>query len=176
MSSSNNLYCGLVYRSVKFSKKCANEPEAENLYQAFKEHWLMGYSPFIGKDALFARPDEALNLHVRHGHADSKMYEPENSKEKHTAKESCWKKWQSGYGYKIPTSNSWLIYAVNENRDAMVMDYIHNAHDVTKSMQYMDQYIEITYRFLEFTKCNQMSYIEHPFDDKYLIENQKSSD
>ncbi|MBC6385844.1 type II toxin-antitoxin system YafO family toxin [Proteus mirabilis] len=171
MSSSNN-YCGIVYRTKKFADACLKNPEGEQLYNAFKDHWLKGYSPFFGKDILFARPDEALTLHIRHSHADSGQYEPEDSNKQHSAKESCWKKWKDGYVYRVPTSDSWLIYAVNENRDAMVMDYIHKAHEVTQCIQYMDQYIEITYSFLSYTKCNQMPYDEDPFDDKWLIENQ----
>lgn len=172
MSSSNNSYCGIVYRSGKFSDKCKIYPEAEALYQAFKDHWLKGYSPSFGKDVLFARPDEALMLHIRHSHVDSGKYEPEDSKEKHSAKETYWKKWRTGFMYGVPTSDSWLIYAVNENRDALVMDYIHNAHKATQSTQYMDQYIEITYSFLSFTKCSQMPCDEDPFDEKWLISNQ----
>lgn len=172
MSSLNSIYRGIVYRSKKFADKCSEDSDAEDLFQAFREHWLMGYSPYIGKDALFARPTEIKGLHVRHGHADSKNYEPENSTEKHTAKESCWKKWQDGYCYRVPSSDSWLIYSVNENRDALVMDYIHDAHKVTERTEYMDQYIEITYRFLAFSKCKEMPFDEDPFDDKWLAQPQ----
>ncbi|MEA1624736.1 hypothetical protein RPN16_24595 [Salmonella enterica] len=174
MSSSNDLYCGSVFRTRKFLDVCSKDPECERLYQAFQDHWLKGYSPSFGKDILFCRPNEVLKLHLRHSHADSGMYEPENSKEKSSAKASCWEQWQEKkyYAVRVPTSDSWLIYTVNENRDALVMDYIHKAHTVTESTQYMNQYIDITYSFLTFTKCNQMPYDEDPFDDKWLISNQ----
>ncbi|MDB9567854.1 hypothetical protein OW293_014765 [Providencia rettgeri] len=178
MSSSNNkIYCGIVYRTKNFAAQCRENPEGEYLYQAFREYWDCGFSPSIGKDVLFARPDEAMKLHIRHAHTDSGDYEPEDSDKHHSAKESTWLKWRNGFIFRVPTSNSYLIYAVNENRDALVMDYIdRDAHSVTESAQYMDQYIEITYSFLAFTKCKEMPYDEDVYHEKWLLTNQDTTD
>ncbi|MBH3164601.1 type II toxin-antitoxin system YafO family toxin [Serratia marcescens] len=96
-----------------------------SLKEAFKSHWRDGHHPNLGKDSLFERPDEIRNYHLRKVHVNLKSY----ASYSFTSTEQCWSDWsfgkidEQGNPRPEPTSNAYLIYTVNDKRDAVLLAY-----------------------------------------------------
>lgn len=166
-------YKGRVLHTQNFSALCASDPKVQEVADAFKEFWKNGYHPDIGKDAVFARPREVLDLHVRHSHIDTKNYVPENNVTDVRGKKSVWDNWKNIASVKVkysPTSDSFLVYSVNHCRDALVMFFIDNdAHDETERLAFAESVISISYSFFDQTNTTAMPLSEDLFSDKWKI-------
>lgn len=164
-------YKGRVLHTQNFSALCASDPELQKIAEAFTKFWKTGYHPGLGKDAAFARPTEMLSLNVRHTHADTKDYIPEDSDKDHSGKKSAWDAWKNIASVKVkytPTSDSFLVYSVNHNRDALVMFFVDSdAHSKTEKDEFKEAAIAISYTFFEKTKTKPMSLEEDLFDKKW---------
>ena len=164
-------YKGRVLHTQNFSALCASDPKLKHVADAFTQYWKTGYHPDLGKDAAYARPKEILELHVRHSHIDLQDYEPEESKEHHSAKKSAWDAWKNIASVKVkytPTINSFLVYSVNNNRDALVMFFIDSdAHNQSEMDEFKEKAISVSYIFFEKTKTNPMPLDEDLFDEKW---------
>lgn len=167
------IYKGRVFHTGKFSALCTSDTEVQKIADAFKQYWQDGYHPDIGKNAAFARPKEILNLNVRHAHCDNKDYTPENSNEDINGKKSSWDAWKNIGSVKltrVPTSDSFLVYSVNHNRDALVMFFIStDAHSATEVEDFTESAITISYEFFKQTKTNAMPLDEDLFSAKWEI-------
>ncbi|EPF6608289.1 hypothetical protein RFG51_000816 [Klebsiella aerogenes] len=165
------IYKGRVLHTMKFSALCLSDAKVKEVADAFKEYWFTGYHPDIGKDAAFARPKEILDLHVRHSHVDVGDYTSEESSTDILGKKSSWDMWKKIASVKVkytPTSNSFLVYSVNHNRDALVMFFIDaDAHKVSEQEEFKEAAIEISYKFFEGTKTQPMPLDEDLFSDKW---------
>lgn len=166
-------YKGRVLHTQKFSAFCSSDPKIQEVADAFKEFWKTGYHPDMGKDAAFSRPAEILDLNVRHTHTDLKDYVPEDSDKDHSGKKSSWDAWKNIASVKVkytPTSNSFLVYSVNHNRDALVMFFIDSdAHSLTEKEEFKESAIRISYDFFEKTKTQPMPLDEDLFDEKWEV-------
>lgn len=167
----NPIFKGRVLHTGKFSTLCTSDTEVKKIADAFKQYWLDGYHPDIGKNAAFARPKEILNLNVRHAHCDNKDYTPENNKKDINGKKSTWDAWKNIGSVKVtrvPTSDSFLIYSVNHNRDALVMFFIStDAHSATEVEDFTESAISISYEFFSQTKTSAMPLDEDLFSEKW---------
>ncbi|MDX6917483.1 hypothetical protein R9X49_20450 [Pectobacterium carotovorum] len=166
-------YKGRVLHTQKFSALCASDPKLKGVADAFKDFWKNGYHPDIGKDAAFARPTEILSLHVRHSHVDTGAYTPEDSKTDVSGKKSAWDNWKDIAAVDVrytPTSNSFLVYSVNKNRDALLMFFLDSdAHNASEQTAFTEAAISISYDFFDKTKSDAMPLDEDLFSDKWKI-------
>ncbi|WP_433647472.1 hypothetical protein [Kosakonia pseudosacchari] len=164
---------GRVLHTQTFSALCASDAKAQEVADAFKQYWKNGYHPDLGKDIPFARPKEILNLHVRHTHVDTGNYVPEDSQKDKNGKKSAWDKWKKIGSVKFtysPTSNSYLVYSVNNNRDALLMFFVDkDAHSLSELDAFTDKAISITYAFFESTESGAMPLDEDLFSDKWKL-------
>lgn len=173
-SQNNNpvvTFKGRVLHTQNFSALCVSEPKIKEVAEAFKQFWKNGYHPEIGKDAAFARPTEILNLNVRHSHVDNQDYIPEDSKNDHSGKKSSWDAWKNIASVKVkytPTSDSFLVYSVNNNRDALLMFFVDtDAHSESEKEEFTEAAINISYSFFEKTKSQPMPLDEDLFSTKW---------
>lgn len=164
-------YKGRVLHTQNFSTLYSSDPKIKEVADAFSQFWKNGYHPDLGKDAAFARPDEMLKLNVRHAHYDLKDYIPESSKKDHSGKKSSWDAWKNIASVNvkyIPTSDSFLVYSVNHNRDALVMFFIDDdAHSETEQAEFKEAAISVSYSFFDQTKTQPMPLDEDLFADKW---------
>lgn len=164
-------YKGRVLHTQTFSALCASDPEVKKVADAFTCYWKTGFHPDLGRDLPLARPKEILNLNVRHTHIDTQDYIPENSDTKKSGKKSSWDAWKSIASIKVkstPTSDSFLVYSVNHNRDALVMFFFDtDAHDETEKSEFTEAAISISYAFFEKTKTKPMPLDEDLFGDNW---------
>lgn len=164
-------YKGRVLHTRNFSALCASDPELDKIAKAFTQFWKTGYHPDMGKDAAFSRPTEILNLNVRHTHTDLKDYVPEDSDKNHSGKKSSWDDWKNIASVKVrytPTSDSFLVYSVNHNRDAFVMFFVDaDAHNETEKEEFKEAAITLSYVFFEQSKTQPMPLGEDLFDEKW---------
>ncbi|EOX7201235.1 hypothetical protein ACPVBX_001924 [Escherichia coli] len=141
-----------------------------SLKDAFKQHWRHGHHPDLGKDTLFERPDEVLGFHLRKVHVNIGEY----ASYSYSCTEQCWDEWsyglideQGNYRPK-PTSNAYLIYAVNEIRDAALLAYWDPpAHTKANAKVWMDSVLNFTKLFHELTNTAPLSRNVYPWDYSY---------
>ncbi|MDX6911742.1 hypothetical protein SJZ84_12995 [Hafnia paralvei] len=164
-------YKGRVLHTQVFSALCTSDPKIKEVADAFSEFWKNGYHPDLGKHAAFARPSEILNLNVRHSHVDTQDYTPEESSTDIRGKKSAWDEWKNIASVMVkytPTSDSFLVYSVNHNRDALLMFFIDNdAHKETEKQEFTEAAISISYNFFDKTNTNPMPLDEDLFADKW---------
>lgn len=176
-SNTNQTYTfkGKIFHTKNFTKQCVNDVALKSVADAFKEFWLNGYHPDFGKHAAFARPEELLNLHVRHSHVDAQDYTPEDSFVDVKGKKSVWDKWKNIYSSSftcqhVPTSNSFLVYAVNNRRDAFVMAFIYSdAHSETETAEMKEFFTSVSYEVYQKSQTYPMSLDEDLFSEKWKI-------
>ncbi len=148
-------YSGLIYPTAEFK----TDSFLISLKESFKSHWRFGHHPDFGKDSLFTRPEEVQKHHLRKVHINLKHYATYSF----TATEECWANWSLG---KIdergclrprPTSNSYLIYSVNDKRDASLLAFWYPpAHTRANEPVWMDSVINFSKIFYEKTQTNPM--------------------
>ncbi|HII0384163.1 TPA: hypothetical protein ACYX9G_005320, partial [Klebsiella pneumoniae] len=104
-------------------------------------------------------------------HVDVGDYTSEESSTDILGKKSSWDMWKKIASVKVkytPTSNSFLVYSVNHNRDALVMFFIDaDAHKVSEQEEFKEAAIEISYKFFEGTKTQPMPLDEDLFSEKW---------
>lgn len=192
-TSSKKLYkfCGKVFKHPSFVELCKQYPEYELYFVAFSDYWRMGPSHVFGKDVLCTDPDAAIRDHLRHVHVNMGKYlPPKGLEDTYTWREECWSKWadilaanDSPEGdpirrhYKIPTSNAFIVYSVNEHRDAIVYDLIpENAHEEIKKPELIEIYLQEVFRFTLSRNINPFPTDADIHHDKWLLTNQDTTD
>ncbi|END4894365.1 type II toxin-antitoxin system YafO family toxin [Salmonella enterica] len=143
-----------------------------SLKDAFKCHWREGHHPDLGKDTLFERPDEALGFHLRKVHVNIGQY----ANYSFSCTQQCWNEWSDGLvdhngSYRAkPTSNSYLIYAVNVHRDAALLAYWDPpAHTKANEAVWMDSVLNFSKLFYEKTNTEPMPRSVYPWNYQYQI-------
>jgi hypothetical protein len=120
-------------------------PTLKNHLDNFKEYWLEGFHPLVGKDIATTRPNPPEGH--RHTHLHPGVFGPS----KHwKASEDCWNKW-GGLHYNSnndaqdinfnqhPTSDTFLCYLIDEKRVAYVFHYkIDDGHEFLNSAEYVE--------------------------------------
>jgi len=170
--STTVVYKGKVYATKKFADECAISPELQSLKEAFKQFWTTGRHPDFGKDVAYGRPAEIRSLHIRHTHIDNGDYVDEDSEKNKSAKESFWILWKqkTEQAKVVPTSNSYLVYAVNHQRDAALLSYLSDdAHETSELSEYTEDLIRMAYSFYSNSKSTAMPLEEDLFSDKWKI-------
>ena len=145
-----------------------------SLKEAFKSHWRKGHHPDLGKDTLFERPDRALFFHLRKVHVNIHQY----ANYSYSCTEKCWDNWalgpidESGNYRPRPASNAYLIYAVNDRRDAALLAYWDPpAHTKANEVVWMESVLNFTKLFYE--KTNSRPLARHIDPWHYSFKNKK---
>lgn len=164
-------YQGSIYPAQAFSTNTATDPYLIKLKDAFIQHWRYGHHPDLGRDTLFARPEEILNYHIRKVHIKTPDY---SDKHGFNGTKKCWDEWEQGrlnkYGKvnKIPTSDAYLIYAVSDQRHAALLAFWEPpAHTKADIIQNTITVIDQADEFYRKKKFISMDRIEHPWDYKW---------
>lgn len=158
---------GLIYFSTSYRILEQNNPAALYFHEAFKSFWRNGFHPSIGKYIPFSRPTEILSLSLCHAHVDAGAYSGRSK----TSTKECWDSWATGIGWIRPTSDSFISYAVNSNRDVYVISYLDDkAHDLSERAEFTDHAISEAYKFYAKTKTTPLPLDQHHtlFDDCWL--------
>ncbi len=188
-TSSKKLYkfCGKVFKHPAFVALCKQYPEYELYFKAFSDYWRMGPINVFGKDVLFTDPNEAIRDHLRHVHVNMGKYLPPiGLKNTYTWRKECWNEWSEMLAandspegdpirrhYQIPTSNAFIVYSVNEHRDAIVYDLIpENAHEEIKKPELISFYLQEIFRFTLNKNINPFPTDADLHDDRWLLINQ----
>ncbi|OVZ82182.1 type II toxin-antitoxin system YafO family toxin [Yersinia kristensenii] len=149
-------YSGLVYPTAEFK----TDSFLISLKESFKSHWRFGHHPDFGKDTLFNRPKEVENHHLRKVHINLKHYQSYTF----TSTKECWSDWsmgkidERGRERPIPTSDAYLIYSVNDRRDASLLAFWYPpAHTKANEPVWIDSVINFSAHFYQKTQTNPMS-------------------
>ena len=134
-----NRFQGRVFKHPDYVKYLEQAfPEVAFYTEAFKIFWKEGFHPAIGKGGVMKFPSLYTDQAIGRFHVEptSKPLSPYSS----TAE--CWLRWsqQDEDMFVFPTSNKFLIFCVDENRDACLLGYLdgddRDAHEVIKDQNY----------------------------------------
>ncbi|MBH2979445.1 type II toxin-antitoxin system YafO family toxin [Serratia marcescens] len=163
-----NEYNGRIFPTGEFK----TDDFLITLKEAFKCHWRNGHHPDLGKDTLFDRPEEVLGFHLRKVHVNLGQY----ASYSYSCTEECWDEWsfgaidERGAFRAKPTSNAYLIYAVNENRDAALLAYWDPpAHTKANEPVWMESVLNFTRLFHKKTCIAPMSRDIDPWNIVYKV-------
>lgn len=135
---------------------------------AFKVYWQTGFHGDLGQDSPFLRPEEIREMGLRKTHIRQTFYPSDRG---YTATKKAWDKWSSGNVSIKPSSNSYLIYTVTENRDAIVSWFFpDNAHKLCDLERVMEEIISSTHELFKKFSLVPMPLAEqaHIFDNRWL--------
>ncbi|HGV3502105.1 hypothetical protein QDQ39_00725 [Providencia rettgeri] len=182
-------YCGKVFGHPYFLNLCDQFPEVDAVYKSFIDYWRNGLHPAFGRDRVFNRPEVAREYHIRHVHVDVKDYKQENDSD-YTSRESHWDAWKNMIAandpaaeqllprsyFRAPTSDAFLVYSVNEYRDAIVLDFIQaDAHRLSERTDLTDFYTQEVFKYTINNGIKPFHTDGQPFDEKHLNNNQNPS-
>lgn len=174
--SAEYTYKGKVFFLSSINDAADANPLLKIYKESFKEYWLNGFSPIIGKDIPTSRPNPPAGH--RHVHLQPLVY-PTDAEIQSTKylgysdSEKCWEAWANSIdtgNLTYPTSDSCLFYMVDTERTAYVFHYqakdshnFMNSADFTELVHRASEIIDNTGKFL-------MDWSDHHtlFDDKWL--------
>lgn len=155
---------GRVYVSDNYQEQIEIETrqgmsELQHFLHDFKIYWAKGYHLSFGKDTQFARPFNPLPgiiaSSIRKAHVRPAVCPTQQGTSR---TQSAW----DFIGKRSrATSNIYMVYAVNQNRDAYVMALIHRAHEVTLSDNFMHGLMETADYWYEELEVKPMLVEDH---------------
>lgn len=167
---SDPVYVGVVCKHPAYVKLESDFPEISTYTQAFKEYWANGFHPMIGKDGILPVPQVyALNAIGRvHLEPPVKKDYPASATEK------AWKDWRCSMDVALlPTSNKFLMYCVDDQRDACLLGYLDgdekDSHEVIKSWSFRNSIKAMSDEFYKYRGSAPMPISEHDllFSEKW---------
>ncbi len=163
---------GKVYKHPNYIELEEEVYELKNITSAFKHYWSVGFHPLIGKDGILPVPDiysdNAIGrVHIEQDPKDEKSY---------SSSKTAWLTWQNDSieAVVIPTSNTFLIYCVADNRDCCLLAYLDNreinSHNILNCNTFRRNTKAKAERFYKAIKCTALDKIEHEslFTAKWL--------
>ncbi|MEZ9185156.1 hypothetical protein AB4158_13260 [Vibrio splendidus] len=147
-------------------------------FDVFSSYWSYGFDAEAGRDSYMLRPDNAKESAVHRLHLRPVKFK---ATDKGTSSQKCWDEWEfvadvpsreTGKD-RVPTSNEWVIYCVDENRDACMIAYLPehmDPHKVCEDMSVMKRFIGMANDWFKSKSSEPMEVSELPlvFDDKWL--------
>lgn len=162
---------GSVIEHPAFLKLRESYPELGLYLSAFKVYWKTGFSELIGKDSIMSFPivyqDNSIGRsHLRPSVFDDKTY---------SSTEVCWNKWANETSMTVyPTSNTMLLYCVDDQRNSCVISYLdgndRDAHKVLNDDAFRRNMQDRAQEFFSRMKTNPMPSDQHQnlFSDEWL--------
>lgn len=109
------------YFKGKVFKHPAYIPVEDKVYtKEFVEYWKNGFSPLIGKDGILPVPELYSGSAIGRAHVEPEV----KTNHKESATEAAWYAWSIGERDDQPTSNSFLVYCVCDERNACLLAYL----------------------------------------------------
>lgn len=112
-------------------------------YEIFRDYWTYGFDPEVGLDAPLSQPNSIKALAIGHAHLKPVKFTGRERKDHgYRASEAAWNCWEydrytpgvEAPSLKTPTSNEWLVYCVDDNRNACLLAHIESAaHQMLKA-------------------------------------------
>lgn len=102
-------------------------------FEIFSFYWRFGAHFEIGLDAALQQPDYIRTLAINHAHIKPVEFTgEEGEKYGFRATERCWQQWESANWdpafdaptYKIPTSDEWVVYCIDDKRTACFLGFV----------------------------------------------------
>ncbi|HEM6921243.1 TPA: type II toxin-antitoxin system YafO family toxin [Providencia rettgeri] len=173
---------GKVYKAPSLVKLCTESPEYNYYFDAFVDYWRYGPHHILGRDVYCTDPDNAIENGLKHVHTDMGLYIPADKKD-YTSLEPHWNKWKTflaandsdewdpiQFKLKLPTSDSFIVYSINEYRDALVHDVIPcNGHKEIRKMDRIEVYMQQIYKHGLPAGVKAFPSDEYPFDEKWIL-------
>ncbi|EMA2446390.1 type II toxin-antitoxin system YafO family toxin [Vibrio fluvialis] len=132
-------YCGEVTPHKKILDSLSSN--AEEALSIFQDYWKLGYDREVGRDTYLSRPTAAKDAAIGRIHLRPISFTGREKEEfGYSATEECWDKWETdaevpsvdSKSMHIPTSNEWIVYCVDSNRNACMLAYLPEALDPHK--------------------------------------------
>ena len=146
-------------------------------FDVFSNYWEYGFDNEAGRDSYMLRPDHAKESAIHRRHLRPISF---SGQETGTATKKCWDEWEEIADVpsretaksKIPTSNEWVIYCVDENRNACMIAYLPehmDPHVLCEDMKVMERFIGMADEWFKAKRTHPMSKEELPlvFDEKW---------
>lgn len=175
-------YIGRVDPHASIQSLISTDNNTEQAFEIFQDYWKLGYDAEVGRDTYLSRPNAAKDsaigrVHLRPVHFTGTELEDHG----YTATEECWDKWpdladvpavDSASG-KIPTSNEWIVYCVDSERNSCMLAYLPEAidpHTFCEDTDNMQKFIDMAEQWFSEHKSTPMENSEFPhiFSDKWL--------
>lgn len=128
-------YRGRVFRHPDYIKYLEDViPEVATFTKAFVSFWKEGFHPLIGKGGVMTYPDIYSEQAIGRVHLEP----PVKPLEPYSSTAECWMRWglQDETLFVFPTSNKFLMFCVDENREACLLGYLdgddRDSHQVIK--------------------------------------------
>lgn len=155
---------------------------AEAALEIFQDYWKYGFDPEVGRDTYLSRPNEAKDSAIGRIHLRPVSFTGKEREEfGHSSTEECWDNWETAADVPavdsnsadIPTSNEWIVYCVDSNRNACMLAYIPEAldpHKFCEDLSNMQTFIAMAEEWFSDNKSFPMDNADFPFifDDKWL--------
>lgn len=126
------VFQGKVTKHPAYVKLEAENPDIKQYTSEFKRYWLLGFSPLIGKDGILPVPDIYSSNAIGRAHVEP----PVKTDETYSSTADAWELWGVGTSDVVPTSNSFLVYCVNDNRECCLLAFLDdkngNSHEILK--------------------------------------------
>ncbi|EGQ8101621.1 hypothetical protein CGG88_21515 [Vibrio parahaemolyticus] len=135
----------------------------------FKQYWINGFSPLIGKDGILPVPE----IYSEHAIGRAHVEPAEKTNHCDTATDQAWFLWSVGQTNTVPTSNSMLVYCVDNNRDACLLAYLdggeENSHSILNDPTFRRNVRDRALEFFKSQGSEPMPASEHEylFDEKW---------
>ncbi|MEZ8690573.1 hypothetical protein A145_04710 [Vibrio splendidus 5S-101] len=148
----------------------------------FQDYWRYGFDREVGRDTYLTRPSEVIDcaigrIHLRPVHFTGNEKEDHG----HSATKECWDNWENAAyvpgvdscSKDIPTSNEWIVYCVDSERNACMLAYLPEGvdpHEFCEVQENMDNFIARANNWFGDNGSTPMSNDDFPliFDDRWL--------
>lgn len=141
----------------------------------FRDYWTLGYDPEVGRDTYLSRPTSVKDSAIGRIHLKPISFNG-NEREKygHCATEECWNNWEEAQDIPsinsrssdIPTSNEWIVYCVDSNRNACMLAYLPeeiDPHAYCGNPDNMNNFISMANSWFDENHSMPMDITDFPF-------------
>lgn len=171
-------YLGRVIRHPAYVETEKSNPALAEYTEGFTQYWRFGYSPIIGKDGILEVPDIYADNAIGRAHVEPDVKDPQSF----SSSDEAWAMWAMpaiSAEPVVPTSNSFLIYCVAEDRTCCLLAYLdqgeQDSHAMLNDLSFRREMRNMAERFYKTYRLHAMPVEEHSeiFADKWVNPNFK---
>ncbi|MCC4785826.1 hypothetical protein BCT40_15325 [Vibrio lentus] len=137
----------------------------------FTAYWKNGFSQLIGKDGILPVPEIYSDSAIGRAHVEPDV----KTNHDESSTEEAWYLWSIGETDGVPTSNSLLIYCVDEDRNACLLAYLDggsvDSHEILKDNTFRRNIKDRATEFYTRQNSDPMPVTEHEslFGEKWTL-------
>lgn len=175
-------YRGTVEPHSRIQDLLTPESNYDFAFQTFQSYWNDGYDPEVGRDTYLSKPSEAKDSAIGRIHLRPIEFTGKEKEEfGKSATEECWDEWESvqevpsvdSSSDDIPTSNEWVVYCVDSQRNACMLAYLEESldpHTFCRDLDNMRNFIAMANEWFAANSTEPMSAKDFPhiFSDDWL--------